>query len=138
MSGLFLNKWRVYKTGLYYRLNTFHVVLLGPRSRFDSANAAETISYLYFDRDNTTIKYKIKTFFEYLWDFGMWAGDETPSDEMFVDGEDSYLNSNRESDGTSNSMLQDLLHNNKLVHQDFFNDFPQDLFDDDDLTWWWT
>ena len=64
----------------------------------------------------------------------MWAGDETPSDEMFVDGEDSYLNSNRESDGTSNSMLQDLLHNNKLVHQDFFNDFPQDLFDDDDLT----
>lgn len=67
----------------------------------------------------------------------MWAGDETPSDEMFVDGEDSYLNSNREPDGSSNTMMQDLLHNNKLVHNDFFNDFPQDLFDDDDLAWWW-
>ena len=65
----------------------------------------------------------------------MWAGDDTPSDEMFVDGEDSYLNSNRESNATSNTLMQDLVVNNKLVHQDFFNDFPQDLFDDDDLTW---
>ena len=58
--------------------------------------------------------------------------DEPPTDEMFVEGEDSYINSN-DSEPTSNTLLHDLGVNNKLVHSDFFNDFPLDLFDDDDL-----
>jgi len=62
----------------------------------------------------------------------MWAADETPSDEMFVDGEDSFFNSNRESETSVNSLLNELGTNNKLVHSDFFNDF-QDIFDDEEL-----
>ena len=63
----------------------------------------------------------------------MYNTDEPPTDEMFVEGEDSYINSN-DSEPTSNTLLNDLVHNNKIVHSDFFNDFPQDLFDDEDLS----
>lgn len=52
-------------------------------------------------------------------------------DEMFPEGAGAYAD--MEEAGGSSNLLMDLAAYEKSVHQDFFNTFDSDLFDDDDL-----
>lgn len=53
------------------------------------------------------------------------------ADEMFPEGAGAYAD--MEEAGGSSNLLMDLAAYEKSVHQDFFNTFDNDLFDDDDL-----
>lgn len=55
------------------------------------------------------------------------------ADEMFPEGAGAYAD--MEEAGGSSNLLMDLAAYEKSIHQDFFNSFDNDLFDDDDLKW---